>query len=200
MGYTKSVDWWSLGVTLFKMVSGYRPFVDENFSQFVDMTTDLQKNVLLHENNPNYVKLFQQITFPEGVSEDCRDLIKKLLNVDERKRLGAGRNGPKNLKAHPWFRDIDWVLLELKRCKAPPIPANKYLPSIYEETLEGKLDDYPAMNFEEFIEKNRSEDWMDCEVPGVLQTYFQDWYVLALYFCKYTFYALFYLPVTNYLS
>lgn len=29
-GYTKTVDWWTLGVLLYEMMSGLPPFYDEN--------------------------------------------------------------------------------------------------------------------------------------------------------------------------
>ena len=172
-GYTKVVDWWSMGITLYKMVCGYRPFVDEDFSHFAEMTAMLQRNVMQHENYPNYIKLFQKIDFPPDISDDCKDLIIKLLNVDEKRRLGAGRNGSRDIKEHPFFKDIDFTLLSLKQLKAPSIPQNKYLSTVYDPNE--KFVEHAPAEFEDFMEVNRSEDWLDCAVPPILQSYFQEW-------------------------
>jgi serum/glucocorticoid-regulated kinase 2 len=38
-GYTKSVDWWTLGVLLYEMLTGLPPFYDEN-------TNDMYRKIL----------------------------------------------------------------------------------------------------------------------------------------------------------
>jgi len=43
-----------------------------------------------------------------------------LFNPDVKKRLGA--NGPKEIKEHPYFSNIDWNRLEAKQVDPPFIP------------------------------------------------------------------------------
>jgi len=43
---------------------------------------------------------------PEEMSEDAKDLIDKLLARDPSKRLGT--NSASEVKAHPFFSNIDW--------------------------------------------------------------------------------------------
>jgi serine/threonine protein kinase len=107
---------------MFKLLTGYRPFTDDNFSTFVDMCTELNERVKKYCDYNDYAVLFQEINFPIYISEISKDFIKKLLNVDEKKRLGSGPNGVKEIKQHPFFNGIDWEALELKHLIPPYIP------------------------------------------------------------------------------
>lgn len=107
-GYTYAVDWWSLGVTMFKLLTGYRPFTDDNFNTFVEMATTMNQLVREHCDSPEYAILFQEVPFPSFISPEAKDLISKLLDVNPKTRLGAGVNGAKNIKSHIFFKSIDW--------------------------------------------------------------------------------------------
>jgi len=58
------------------------------------------------------------------MSADALDLIVKLLNRDPRKRLGAGPGDAEEIKAHPFFKCIDWQEA-LQRKLKPPKPLVK---------------------------------------------------------------------------
>ena len=96
-GYNKTVDWWTLGVLLYEMLTGLPPFYDENVNEM-------------------YRKILTApLHFPgsDVVPAAAKDLLTKLLNRDPAKRLGA--NGSAEIKAHPFFHSIDWrKLLERK--------------------------------------------------------------------------------------
>jgi serine/threonine protein kinase len=73
--YDQSVDMWSVGVIIYVLLCGYPPFANDNQSQ-----------------------LFQSIRMAEwkfvdkdwtGISEDAKDLIRKLLTIDPARRLTA---------------------------------------------------------------------------------------------------------------
>lgn len=49
--------------------------------------------------------LDRRLTFPDGLSDDLKDLLERLLCLDETKRLGA--RGPVEVKCHPWFGRSD---------------------------------------------------------------------------------------------
>jgi serine/threonine protein kinase len=51
------------------------------------------------------------------VSKECKNLLRKLLCPDPRKRLGAER-GAADVKAHKWFKGVNMVLI---RNETPPI-------------------------------------------------------------------------------
>ncbi|KAL2012636.1 hypothetical protein VTN00DRAFT_161 [Thermoascus crustaceus] len=104
-GYTKSVDWWTLGVLLYEMLTGLPPFYDEN-------------------TNEMYRKILQEpLTFPSHdiVPNAARDLLTKLLDRDPQRRLGA--NGAADIKAHHFFSNIDWRKL-LQRKYEPSFRPN----------------------------------------------------------------------------
>ena len=42
------------------------------------------------------------------MNKDEIDLISKLLAVNPKQRLGNGSNDDDDIKAHPYFKDVDW--------------------------------------------------------------------------------------------
>jgi len=127
-GYTSAVDWWSLGVTAFKLLTGNRPFADQQMMAFVDMaTTTLHAAVGENAHFKEYSMLFQKLSFPSHVSPVAKDFITALLDVSDTTRLGAGPDGVSNIKRHPFFQGLDWELLEQKQIPPPFVPPHSAL-------------------------------------------------------------------------
>ncbi|KAI9470559.1 MAG: kinase-like domain-containing protein [Benjaminiella poitrasii] len=108
-GYLSSVDWWSLGIVVYELLFGKRPFRGK--------TNEALQHAILHEN----------LTFPDNhkISPHAIDFIKCLLTRDATNRIGVGQQGFQRLAAHPWFYDIPWEKLETKEASPPFIPDSK---------------------------------------------------------------------------
>ena len=48
------------------------------------------------------------LKFPLYLSEEAKDLIKKLMHRTPRARLGMRKKGVEEIKSHPWFKSINW--------------------------------------------------------------------------------------------
>jgi ribosomal protein S6 kinase alpha-5 len=102
-GHNFTVDWWSLGVLTYELLTGASPFTVEGEK---NQPSDISKRIL--KSQPPMPRLF---------SKNAKDFILKLLNKTPSKRLGA--NGSAEVKSHPFFDGIDWNDLALKRIQAP---------------------------------------------------------------------------------
>ncbi|KAI8338269.1 kinase-like domain-containing protein [Chlamydoabsidia padenii] len=99
-GYTRAVDWWSLGVLIFEMRMGKPPFED-------------QHPVNLYE------KILEcRIDWPDDgdVNPVLKDLLLGLLTSNISQRYGGG---DRDIKHHPWFDSVDFDKV-LKRQLVPP--------------------------------------------------------------------------------
>jgi serum/glucocorticoid-regulated kinase 2 len=107
LGHGIAVDWWSLGTLIYEMLTGLPPFYSQNI-------------------NIMYQKILNgELRFPTYVSQEAKSLLEGLLTRDVDKRLGSGPEGGKNVKQHPFFRDIDWEKLEKREVEPPWKPKVK---------------------------------------------------------------------------
>lgn len=95
--YGESVDWWSLGILIFEMLTGWPPWSDEN-------RDTLFKQIL-----------FEPIcTDDEKLSPDAKDLLQKMLKKKPEERIA-----PADIKKHPFFASIDFEKLLAKKIEPP---------------------------------------------------------------------------------
>ena len=70
-----------------------------------------------------------KIKYPSGLSADAKDIIGALCTVDPAHRLGnisqGNLQGAATVKAHPFFKSIDWDALYNRKMKGPIIPKVK---------------------------------------------------------------------------
>ena len=104
-GYNYEVDWWSLGVVLFTMLTGYFPF--------------------LRETPPETARaiVYDELHFPPNIktSHRARSLCRHLMDKRPLRRISCLAK----LKEHSFFADFDWDALESRQMKPPFVPESQ---------------------------------------------------------------------------
>lgn len=104
-GHDIAVDWWSVGVLTYELLTGASPFTVEG-----ERNTQQEISRRILKTTP---------PIPESLGVEVADFISKLLVKDPRKRLGGGEEDAKELKRHTFFKNIDWDKLARKEIGAP---------------------------------------------------------------------------------
>ncbi|XP_035590553.1 ribosomal protein S6 kinase beta-1-like isoform X1 [Oncorhynchus keta] len=100
-GHNRAVDWWSLGALMYDMLTGAPPFTGENRKKTIDKILKCKLNL------------------PPYLTQEARDLLKRLLKRNASSRLGAGAGDATEVQAHPFFRHINWEELLARKVEAP---------------------------------------------------------------------------------
>ncbi|XP_068576069.1 protein kinase C delta type-like [Cebidichthys violaceus] len=104
--YTFSVDWWSFGVLVYEMLIGQSPFQGDDEDELFES---------IRSDTPHY---------PRWIPKEAKNLIELLFERDPSRRLGVVGD----VRAHPFFKTINWQALE-KREMDPPFKPKVKSPS-----------------------------------------------------------------------
>ncbi|XP_017785281.1 PREDICTED: protein kinase C isoform X2 [Nicrophorus vespilloides] len=101
--YGASVDWWALGVLMYEMMAGQPPFEADN-------EDDLFESIL-HDD----------VLYPVWLSRDAVSILKGFMTKNPSKRLGCvvAHGTEQAIRAHPFFREMDWNALEQRKVRPP---------------------------------------------------------------------------------
>lgn len=117
--FGKSRDYWSLGCTIYQLVTCTVPF-DGSTEWFI------------------YEKIRKRnIKYPPIILPELKDLIDKLLNLDPKERLGC-KNGCKEILKHPYFQKHTYVHLNftLPKISEPEKMLTRLMKKYHENEIE----------------------------------------------------------------
>lgn len=131
---TEASDLWSFGCILYQLVAGHPPF-----------------------QGPNDYLIFQKINnleleFPSDFNHDAKDLVRKLVVLEPRQRLGAIDKLPyESIRKHKFLESIDFSTI---RTTSAPVPKNNAAEKVeqFPESAEPGLSD-------EQIARMLHQDW-----------------------------------------
>uniref|UniRef100_A0A8C1WN46 cGMP-dependent protein kinase n=1 Tax=Cyprinus carpio TaxID=7962 RepID=A0A8C1WN46_CYPCA len=102
-GHGLSVDFWSLGILIFELLTGSPPFTGSD--QMIIYTLIL--------------KGIEKMDFPKKITKRPGDLIRKLCRQNPSERLGYLKNGITDIKKHRWFTGFSWSGLKSRSLISP---------------------------------------------------------------------------------
>ncbi|XP_033210447.1 ribosomal protein S6 kinase alpha-5-like isoform X2 [Belonocnema kinseyi] len=111
-GHDIAVDWWSVGVLTYELLTGASPFTVEGEK---NTQPEISRRILKTEP-----------PIPSHLNSTVRNFITRLLVKDPRQRLGGGPRDAKELKEHAFFRKapppFSWEALETRTITPPFVP------------------------------------------------------------------------------
>jgi serine/threonine protein kinase len=108
-GHTNAVDWWTLGILVFELMSGHPPFESAYPMQIYSKV----------------MKGIAKVQFPPKCQGPVGELVKALLKKEPSERLPMRPGGVKNLKEHKWYSGFDWESFTKLTMEAPYKPVVK---------------------------------------------------------------------------
>eukprot|EP00440_Ansanella_granifera_P040838 gb/GFBE01044284.1/.p1 GENE.gb/GFBE01044284.1/~~gb/GFBE01044284.1/.p1 ORF type:complete len:770 (+),score=265.98 gb/GFBE01044284.1/:1-2310(+) len=107
-GHTVAVDWWTLGILTFELLSGHPPFESATPMQIY---SKVQKGI-------------GKVSFPKKVAA-AEPLIKGLCHASPTERLPMKKGGTTNIKKQKWFEGFNWKDMEELEMDPPYKPTVK---------------------------------------------------------------------------
>jgi len=108
-GHTNAVDWWTLGILLFELLSGRPPF----------------ESAYPMQTYSKVMKGIGKVSFPSKCTGTVEPLIKGLLKREPAERLPMRPGGTDNVKTAKWYEGFDWQKMKAYELDAPYKPMVK---------------------------------------------------------------------------
>ncbi|XP_026808021.1 serine/threonine-protein kinase N isoform X3 [Rhopalosiphum maidis] len=102
--YTRSVDWWGLGVLIFEMLVGESPFPGDDEEEVFDSIVN------------------DEVRYPRFLSLEAIAIMRRLLRKNPERRLGSSERDAEDVKKQAFFRQVAWDDLLQRKVKPPFVP------------------------------------------------------------------------------
>lgn len=162
-----AADWWSVGIILFELITGIPPFTAE-------------RPEIIFDNILNRKIPWPPV--PSDMSYEAQDLINRFLMHEPEQRLGA--NGSAEVKAHPFFRGVNWDNLALQKAAFVPQPDSvddtSYFISRFTQFSSGMPDDQDCSNSDSDTEESYSNSGVEMDECGDLAEFDSSPFSLSL--------------------
>ena len=109
-GHNWAADHFSLGAMIYEMIWGETPFYKDGMEQMELFRAIVKCDYRLPSR---------------GGSNEVASIIQGFLSRTPNKRLGSLKGGEDDIYNHPWFANVDFDDLRLKKIKAPRVPKFK---------------------------------------------------------------------------
>ncbi|XP_051994308.1 serine/threonine-protein kinase N1-like isoform X3 [Xyrauchen texanus] len=103
--YTRAVDWWGLGVLIYEMLVGESPFPGDDEEEVFDSIVN------------------DEVRYPRFLSSEAIGIMRRLLRRNPERRLGSSEKDAEDIKKQPFFRNMDWEALLLRKLPPPFLPS-----------------------------------------------------------------------------
>ncbi|XP_041437118.1 serine/threonine-protein kinase N1-like [Xenopus laevis] len=114
--YTRSVDWWGLGVCIYLMRLSQIPFTGDDADEIIHKI------------------VYEEPIYPPSLTPEIYKIITQLLTKTPYRRLGSDKNGAEDVKKSDFFEGLDWEALQKKEVQPPFVP-NIKVPEICTEGI-----------------------------------------------------------------
>lgn len=128
---------------LYEFLFGYPPFNSDSAQKIFENI--LHKNIQWHEE----VK--------DIISASARNLMESFIERDWKKRLGS--RGTKEIKSHPWFKEVIWNDLNLQEAQ--------FIPQLRDATDTEYFDDRGATD-QNFDDEETEDDLTNSKLPQMI--------------------------------
>lgn len=124
-GHTRAVDWWTLGILIYELMSGHPPFESSAPMQIYQKV----------------MKGISKINFSSKCQGPVGELIRDLLRRDPSMRAPMKQGGVMNIKRHPWYAPLSWEAYFAGAVEPPYKPSVKSKKDI--ANFNAKKEDMP---------------------------------------------------------